>query len=112
MAIEKLLTLKEDYKKVTGQDFPNQDGKKAKKSDNKGQKAPKQQENTSDKKQTRLGLEVKKHENLPDWYSQVITKSELIEYYDVSGCYILRPWAFSIWEAIQVSPIYYCINSP
>lgn len=32
---------------------------------------------------------------------QVITKSELIEYYDVSGCYILRPWAFSIWESIK-----------
>lgn len=25
----------------------------------------------------------------------------MIEYYDVSGCYILRPWAFSIWDAIQ-----------
>ncbi|XP_034413651.1 bifunctional glutamate/proline--tRNA ligase isoform X4 [Cyclopterus lumpus] len=53
------------------------------------------------KKQTRLGLEAKKEENLADWYSQVITKAEMIEYYDVSGCYVLRPWAFSIWEAIQ-----------
>ncbi|XP_066236395.1 bifunctional glutamate/proline--tRNA ligase [Saccopteryx leptura] len=53
------------------------------------------------RKQTRLGLEAKKEENLADWYSQVITKSEMIEYYDVSGCYILRPWAYSIWEAIQ-----------
>ncbi|CAI5770951.1 glutamate proline--tRNA ligase isoform X2 [Podarcis lilfordi] len=53
------------------------------------------------KKQTRLGLEAKKEENLSDWYSQVITKSEMIEYYDVSGCYILRPWAFSIWESIK-----------
>lgn len=32
---------------------------------------------------------------------QVITKSELIEYYDVSGCYILRPWAFGIWKVIR-----------
>ncbi|XP_062828337.1 bifunctional glutamate/proline--tRNA ligase isoform X5 [Anolis carolinensis] len=53
------------------------------------------------KKQTRLGLEAKKEENLADWYSQVITKSEMIEYYDVSGCYILRPWAFAVWEAIK-----------
>ncbi|KAH9496203.1 hypothetical protein Btru_010496 [Bulinus truncatus] len=53
------------------------------------------------KKQTRLGLEASKEENLSDWYSQVITKSELIEYYDVSGCYILRPWAYSIWESIK-----------
>jgi bifunctional glutamyl/prolyl-tRNA synthetase len=34
------------------------------------------------------------------WYSQVITKSELIEYYDISGCYILRPASFYIWEQI------------
>ncbi|XP_060102376.1 bifunctional glutamate/proline--tRNA ligase isoform X3 [Heteronotia binoei] len=53
------------------------------------------------KKQTRLGLEVKKEENLSEWYSQVITKSEMIEYYDVSGCYILRPWAYAVWEAIK-----------
>jgi prolyl-tRNA synthetase len=32
---------------------------------------------------------------------QVLTKSEMIEYYDVSGCYILRPWSYAIWEAIK-----------
>ncbi|XP_019372022.1 PREDICTED: bifunctional glutamate/proline--tRNA ligase [Gavialis gangeticus] len=53
------------------------------------------------KKQTRLGLEAKKEENLADWFSQVITKSEMIEYYDVSGCYVLRPWAYAIWEAVR-----------
>lgn len=53
------------------------------------------------KKVTRLGLEVKKEDNLADWYSQVITKAEMIEYYDVSGCYVLRPWSYGIWERIQ-----------
>ena len=46
-------------------------------------------------------MEATREENLSDWYTQVITKSELIEYYDVSGCYILRPWAYAIWEAIK-----------
>ena len=32
---------------------------------------------------------------------QVITKSEMIEYYDVSGCYVLRPWSYAIWESIK-----------
>lgn len=32
---------------------------------------------------------------------QVITLSEMIDYYDISGCYILRPWAYQMWEAIQ-----------
>ena len=49
----------------------------------------------------RLGLEARKEENLAEWYTQVITKAEMVEYYDVSGCYILRPWAYSIWEKIQ-----------
>ncbi|CAG9105880.1 unnamed protein product [Plutella xylostella] len=53
------------------------------------------------KKVTRLGLEAKKDSDLPEWYSQVITKSEMIEYYDISGCYILRPWSFAIWELIR-----------
>ena len=46
-------------------------------------------------------MQAKKTDNLSDWYSQVITKGELLEYYDVSGCYILRPEAYSIWEMIQ-----------
>lgn len=25
----------------------------------------------------------------------------MIEYYDVSGCYIFRPWSFAIWESIK-----------
>jgi prolyl-tRNA synthetase len=33
---------------------------------------------------------------------QVVVNSEMIEYYDISGCYILRPWAMAIWETMQV----------
>lgn len=55
----------------------------------------------SGQKITKLGMDAKKEESLADWYSQIIVKAELLEYYDVSGCYILRPWSFSIWEAIQ-----------
>jgi len=40
-------------------------------------------------------------EHFSEWYSNVITASEMIDYYDISGCYILRPWAYSIWEQIQ-----------
>merc|ERR1740124_1445624 len=25
----------------------------------------------------------------------------MISYYNISGCYILRPWSYSIWEGIQ-----------
>jgi len=36
------------------------------------------------------------------WYQQVLKKSEMIEYCtDVSGCYVLRPSSYFIWERIQ-----------
>nr|XP_030125005.3 bifunctional glutamate/proline--tRNA ligase isoform X6 [Taeniopygia guttata] len=114
-----------DYKPVSATGVDDKD-KKKKEKENKSEKQSKQQkqndgpkkeplqgqsgnERSSDgpgegqgpKKQTRLGLEAKKEENLSEWFSQVITKSEMIEYYDVSGCYILRPWAHAIWEAIK-----------
>ncbi|KAL3101119.1 hypothetical protein niasHS_001579 [Heterodera schachtii] len=83
-------------------------GKEQQKQQNKEKKVAaqqQQQQNTGDeagtKKQTRLGLDVTKTENYSEWYSQVIVKSELIEYYDVSGCYVIRPWAYSVWEHIQ-----------
>lgn len=48
-----------------------------------------------------LGITADKIMSFADWYSQVIVKSEMIEYYDISGCYILRPWSYFIWETIQ-----------
>merc|ERR1712176_395561 len=51
--------------------------------------------------ETRLGVEAKKAENLPDWFQQTITKADLIEYYDVSGCYVLLPGSYAIWDAIK-----------
>jgi prolyl-tRNA synthetase len=48
-----------------------------------------------------LGLSVKKSENFDKWYIEVILKSELADYSAVSGCIILRPDAYFIWEQIQ-----------
>ncbi|MFH1683039.1 MAG: proline--tRNA ligase [Candidatus Woesearchaeota archaeon] len=46
------------------------------------------------------GITARK-DDFSDWYTQVIQKAELIEYSDVSGCYILRPNSYAIWEKIQ-----------
>jgi len=48
-----------------------------------------------------LGIEAKKDSNFSEWYTQVITRAELLDYYDVSGCYILRPNAYALWEGVQ-----------
>lgn len=52
------------------------------------------------KKETMLGLSAKKDDDFANWYTQVITLSEMIDYSDISGCYILRPWSYFIWEVI------------
>jgi prolyl-tRNA synthetase len=52
-------------------------------------------------KETGLGMAARKEDDFPTWYSDVITKSDMIDYYDVSGCYILKPWSYAIWEQIQ-----------
>jgi len=110
---EEMMLLMTDYKKATNKDwkFANSDApsKKEKQNIPKSGKTSKKEvaknanskEADSSKTGTRLGLEAKKEENFNDWYSQVITKSGMIEYYDVSGCYILRPWSFSIWKIIK-----------
>ncbi|MEM5778661.1 MAG: proline--tRNA ligase [Candidatus Aenigmatarchaeota archaeon] len=49
----------------------------------------------------RLGLSVKKSENFDKWYIEVILKSGLVDYSDVSGCMVLRPDGYFIWEQIQ-----------
>jgi len=53
------------------------------------------------KKETGLGLTNKKAENFGEWYSEVVVNGEMIEYYDISGCYIPRPWSVAIWEIMQ-----------
>uniref|UniRef100_A0A6B2L2B1 proline--tRNA ligase n=1 Tax=Arcella intermedia TaxID=1963864 RepID=A0A6B2L2B1_9EUKA len=47
------------------------------------------------------GIQVKRSEDFSEWYVQAITRAELIEYTDISGCIVFRPWAFAIWEEIQ-----------
>jgi prolyl-tRNA synthetase len=64
-------------------------------------KAEKVKKEEHKKGETLLGLSATKEGDFSSWYTQVITLSEMIDYSDVSGCYILRPWSFHIWEAIQ-----------
>ncbi|MBW3016354.1 proline--tRNA ligase, partial [Candidatus Woesearchaeota archaeon] len=55
----------------------------------------------SKKDEPTQGITVKKDENISEWYTQVIQKAELAEYTGVSGCMVLRPRAFAIWEKLQ-----------
>ncbi|KAF2451342.1 prolyl-tRNA synthetase [Karstenula rhodostoma CBS 690.94] len=48
-----------------------------------------------------IGIDVAKEDDLAEWYTQVITKGQMISYYDVAGCYILEPGSYAIWENIK-----------
>ena len=48
-----------------------------------------------------IGITVKKEEDMPEWYSQVVLKSEMADYSAVKGCAIIRPWGYSVWQSIQ-----------
>lgn len=37
-----------------------------------------------------IGIDVSKEEDFSGWYQQVLTKGDMLDYYDVSGCYILK----------------------
>ncbi len=54
----------------------------------------------ADAEKKTLGLTVKKSEDFSEWYTQVIAKAELADYTKVSGCLVLRPYAYAIWEKI------------
>ena len=40
-------------------------------------------------KSAQLGIEADRDADFGKWYTQIVTRAELIEYYDISGCYIL-----------------------
>ena len=92
-----LLTLKKEADRLKGVIEKPKGGDKKKPE----AKKPKEDKNKKGSKETGLGLTVSMDDDFGAWYSQVVVAGELIEYYDISGCYILRPWAYSMWENIQ-----------
>jgi len=52
-------------------------------------------------KQEKVGINVKKNDNLSEWYQQLVLKAELAEYSPVKGFMVIRPRGYYIWERIQ-----------
>ncbi|OKL64236.1 putative proline--tRNA ligase [Talaromyces atroroseus] len=70
-----------------------------------GKTEAKQSSSKSSKKKidgaAQIGIDVAKEDDFPTWYQQVLTKGEMLDYYDVSGCFILKPSSYFVWETIQ-----------
>ena len=49
-----------------------------------------------------IGMTVTKAENFSQWYTEVVLKAEMIEYYsEIAGFFILRPQSMYIWNTIR-----------
>ncbi len=44
---------------------------------------------------------AKRDEDFPQWYTDVIRKTDLVDYSDVKGFMVLKPYGYGIWELIQ-----------
>src|SRR3989338_3355205 len=55
----------------------------------------------ADARAKELGISAKKNGEFNKWFQELTIRAELIDYYDVSGCYILRPWSYRVWEEVQ-----------
>ncbi|KAF8169918.1 hypothetical protein K438DRAFT_1854963 [Mycena galopus ATCC 62051] len=62
--------------------------------------APKEKEDAKIEGAVQIAIGVKKEVDFPQWYTNVLIKADMLDYYSVSGCYILKPWSYSIWEEI------------
>eukprot|EP00163_Fabomonas_tropica_P017994 TRINITY_DN3200_c0_g1_i13.p1 TRINITY_DN3200_c0_g1~~TRINITY_DN3200_c0_g1_i13.p1 ORF type:complete len:483 (+),score=171.98 TRINITY_DN3200_c0_g1_i13:41-1489(+) len=98
-AVGKLTAIKTELGKLDPSAVPQGRAPKKKGGKKKEDNKPKKKE--AEKGQTRLGIEATKEGDFPTWYSEVITRSEMVEYYNISGCYILRPWSYAIWDFIK-----------
>lgn len=52
-------------------------------------------------KETQEGLTVKKEENFTEWFTQLMVKSDLADYTDVSGCIVFKPKSYELWEKVM-----------
>ncbi len=52
-------------------------------------------------KKNQIGITVKKDEDIVEWYSQVVLKSELADYSAVKGCAVIRPLGYELWQGIM-----------
>lgn len=99
---KEIVSLKADWKAKPVEKKKKPVVKKEKPANAKPAAAPKKNEKAGGgQKESLLGITTRKEDNFPKWYKEVITRAELIEFYDISGCYILRPWSYRMWEIVQ-----------
>jgi len=58
------------------------------------------QKKESVKKETQ-GITVRKSENFPEWYNEVVLKSGLADFSSVKGFMVIKPHGYALWESVM-----------
>lgn len=74
--------------------------KPAKQKQQKQQKGQKQQNQQPGGKANELGI-TPKSEDFSKWYLDLVAKADLADYGPVRGTMVIKPYGYSIWEAVQ-----------
>ena len=40
-------------------------------------------------------------ENFPQWYTDVVVKTGMVDYSDVKGCMVIKPYGYAVWELMK-----------
>ena len=40
-------------------------------------------------------------ENFSQWYTDVVRKTDMVDYSLVKGCMVIKPYGYGVWELIQ-----------
>ena len=49
------------------------------------------------------GITAPKGKDFSEWYTQVLLKSDFIDYTAVSGALAFRPYSYFVWETVQAA---------
>lgn len=52
-------------------------------------------------KAKKFTIAADKETSFPQWYKEILTLGEILDYHDISGCYVLRPNGYFIWDTIR-----------
>ncbi len=44
---------------------------------------------------------ARRDEDFPQWYTDVVLKTDMVDYSDVKGCMVIKPYGYGVWELIQ-----------
>ncbi|RMZ84673.1 hypothetical protein DV737_g972, partial [Chaetothyriales sp. CBS 132003] len=79
----------------------NDEAAVATKTDKKAEKKAKADKKKKTEGAALIGIDVSKEADFSEWYQQVLTKGDMLDYYDISGCYILKPASQFIWDEVR-----------